>query len=199
MRAIKNIIGSVFISIAALIFWVFILPGYEMQSYLNSSIETRSSALSLKSELIQKVADLNKEYQDKFSELKRLSLVIPPKKNVAEVLTAIEDIAAQSGIHLSDFSVFEGSNVNSTKPYNILSLNLGFEGQYEALVSFLNQLERHIRLIDAMSLGVSIKEDESTESQIILSASLKADLYFLKSTTEQKTITKDRVNIEGGN
>jgi len=196
MRTIKNIIGSVFISIAVLIFWVFILPGYEMQSYLQSSVEVRASALNLKSELIQKVANLNKEYQDKFNELKRLSLVVPHEKNIAEVLTFIEDISSQNGITLSDLTVSDGSNVNNIKFFNILSLNINFSGTYESLLSFLDQLERHIRLVDATSLLVSIKEDESTESQIILSISLKANMYFLNPAIEQETIIKGRFNIE---
>src|SRR3989344_6321127 len=196
MRTIKNIIGSVFISIAVLIFWVFILPGYEMQSYLQSSVEVRASALNLKSELIQKVANLNKEYQDKFNELKRLSLVVPHEKNIAAVLTFIEDISSQNGITLSDLTVSDGSNVNNIKFFNTLSLNINFSGTYESLLSFLDQLERHIRLVDATSLLVSIKEDESTESQIILSISLKANMYFLNPAIEQETIIKGRFNIE---
>ena len=199
MRAIKNIIGSVFISIAALIFWIFILPGYELRSYLESSVGARASVLNVKSELIQKVADLDGDYQNKFTELRRLSLVIPPEKNIAEVLTAIEDISSQSGINLFDFTVSEGSSSNSAKPYNLLSLTLSFSGQYESVLGFLDHIERHIRLIDVTSFDIGIKEDESTESQIILSASLKANMYFLKPVTKAKTVIKSQVNTEDGN
>src|SRR3989344_1276765 len=149
MTAIKNIIGAVFISIAASILWIFILPSYEMQSFLKSSLEVRSSALATKSELIQKVEDLSKEYQNKFNELKRLSLVIPPEKNVAEVLTSIEDIFSKSGISLSDFTIADGSRVDDTKPYGELSLSIGFSGSYSSMLGFLDHIERHIRLIDA--------------------------------------------------
>ena len=143
MKAIKNIIGSVFIAIAVLVFWVFILPGYEKQSYFKSSDEIRSSAIDLKSELIQKVADLNKEYQDKFSELKRLSLVVPDEKNIAEVITGIEDISSQSGIHLSDFTVSDVLDSTKTGDYGTLSLNINFSGDYESVLSFLDRIERH--------------------------------------------------------
>ena len=196
MRAIKNIIGSVFISIAALTFWVFILPGYEMQSYLKSSIEVRSSALDSKSKLIQKVADLNKEYQSKFNELKRLSLVIPSEKNIAEIITSIEDISSQSGINLSDFTISGGSNSSNTKPYGVVSLGLSFSGNYESVLNLLAHIERHIRLIDATSLSVNVKVAASTESQIVLEASLKANMYYLETQAKEKSVTKTQTNID---
>jgi len=67
------------------------------------------------------------------------------------------------------------------------------------VLGFLDHIERHIRLIDVTSFDIGIKEDESTESQIILSASLKANMYFLKPVTKAKTVIKSQVNTEDGN
>lgn len=190
MRAIKNIIGAVFISIAALIAWVFIIPGYEMQTYLRTSIEIRSSVLSTKSELIKKVADLNVEYLEKFNELKRLSLVVPSEKNIAEVITSIEDISSQNGINVSELTIVESEEIGKVVNYGSLGISIGFSGSYDAILSFLGNIEKHIRLIDVTSLGLSVKSEESSGEQILLVGSLKGSAYFLKPIVQEKKVIR---------
>jgi len=177
MKAIKNLVGAILISIAIFLFWVMILPSYEERSHLVLTLESRSANLELKTKLIQKIAELNKEYQTRYTELKRMSFVIPAKKNIEEIITILDGISFQTGVRLRKMGLATQDEKNQNLPYNTVFIDISVAGTYDSILNFLDTIEKSIRLIDGNELTLNIDENETEGT---LTASLKGNAYFIK-------------------
>ncbi|MDP3697625.1 MAG: type 4a pilus biogenesis protein PilO [Candidatus Taylorbacteria bacterium] len=177
MRAIKNLVGAILISIAIFLFWVIILPDYEERSRLRLTVESRSIDFEAKNKLIQKITELNNEYQSKYAELKRLSLVIPAKQGIEEMITILDGVAFQTGIQLKKMSLVVPDESGQSLPYRTVFIDLSLAGTYDSIFNFLNTVEKSIRLVDGNELNLSIDKTE-TDGRLI--ASFKGNAYFIK-------------------
>ncbi len=179
MRAIKSLVGAILISVAVFVFWVVILPGYEGRSHFLSTIESRSVDLESKNGLLRKITELEGEYQSKYAELKRLSLVVPAKKNIEEMITSLDSISSQSGIVLRKMGLFARDGGDLDLPYNTVFVDLSVSGTYDSLSNFLNTIEKSIRLIDGVELSLSIDKDPAVSGSGFLIMSFKGNAYFI--------------------
>lgn len=194
MKDIKNIIGAVFIAIASFIIWGFVVSAYEKDSHLKTLVDSRSSLLESKQDSLNKIDGLNREQESRFSELKRLSLVIPAKKNIAEMITTIEDISSKTGAPLIKFGIGAQKDSKADLPYNLVSLELGLEGRYQSVIIFLEQLEKNIRLIDINSLAIGPKDNiPGSVNREILSFQIKATSYFIKEDDKKTSMPRPKL------
>src|SRR3989344_5383805 len=95
--AIKNLIATILIAVSAFIFWTNILPKYEGVSALRPVIEEKKSLLASRIEIVEKLKNLQKEYENRYNELQRLALVAPRNKSIPEFISTIEDISSKTG------------------------------------------------------------------------------------------------------
>lgn len=180
MKAIKSLVGAILISIAVFIFWVVILPGYERRSYFLSAIESRSVDFESKNGLLQKIAELESEYQSKYAELKRMSLVIPAKKSIEEMITILDSIVSQSGVALQKMGLSAQEGGGSNLPYNTVSIELNGFGTYDSVSNLLNTIEKSIRLIDVTEISLSLDDDAAVSEEGLLSMLFKGQAYFIR-------------------
>ncbi len=162
---------------AIVMFWTLALPFYNGISDLDAAIKEREDLLESRNAIIINIRGLNKEYQKRIPEIAKLSAIVPSKKSVAEILSAITDISSKNGIEL--FSSAMTSQVSSdtgTNPYNILSLELSVNGSYSGLTNFLKALEKNLRLVDIISIDASA----STVNTSVLTFTIKGNAYYLK-------------------
>lgn len=174
----KDYIGSILLALAVLMFWALTLPFYNQVSDLDIAIKDRKDVLESRTAIIEKIKNLNKEYQKRTSEIAKLSAIVPSKKSVAEVLSAVNDVSIKSGIGLTSLSIIgqqtPDSNVN---PYNILSLEINLSGSYPGLNDFLKALEKNLRLVDITSIDGAIGTQGNSS---ILNFVIKGNAYYLK-------------------
>ena len=134
--------------------------------------------LNSRNTTITNIKNLNKEYQKRIPEITKLSAIVPSKKSVAEVLSAINDISIKNGIELFS-SAITGQNTSdvSANPYNILSLEIGLNGSYPGLTNFLEALESNLRLVDITSVDATAPGQGNTS---LLNFVVKGNAYYLK-------------------
>ena len=101
----KNYIGAGLVAIAIILFWAIALPFYNRVSDLDTAIKEREDLLNSKNTIIANINNLNQEYQKRITEIAKLSAIVPSKKSVAEVLSAINDVSAKNGIELFSSSI----------------------------------------------------------------------------------------------
>lgn len=191
MRGIKNLIGSILIGIAAFLFWVLILPTYDGRSSLLTEIEVRSADLEMKNQLISRAEELDKEFQGKYAELKRLALIVPSEKHVDELITIVEDMFSANGIPLNDLLLAVDDSPVSNLPYSLVNMDFNFTASYDSTVNFLYSVEKSLRLFDATSLDININERGAADGgDILLDVGLKAKAYFLNKNVQVKNVVK---------
>ncbi len=173
----KNYIGAGLIAMAIILFWILALPFYNRVSDLDAAIREREDLLNSKNAILTNIKELNKEYQKRIPEIAKLSAIVPSKKSVAEVLSAINDISAKNGIELFSSAIIsqKTSDANNS-PYNLLSIEMGLNGTYPGLTNFLQALERNLRLVDIASVDAAA----GLGSTSILNFVIKGNAYYLK-------------------
>ena len=174
----KNYLGAGLIAIAVILFWVLVLRAYIRISDLDAAIRERNDLLTSRSAIVANIKKLNTEYQKRIPEITKLSAIVPAKKSIAEVLSAINDVSTKNGLQLFSSSI-TGQNASEAIaiPYNILSLEISLIGNYPALTNFLRALERNLRLMDIISIDAA---SISVENASILNFNVKGNAYYLK-------------------
>ena len=173
----KNYIGAGLIAIAIVLFWALALPFYNGISDLDAAVKEREDLLNSRTAIITNIKNLNKEYQKRIPEIAKLSAIVPSKKSIAEVLSAINDVSAKNGVQLSSSAMMgQKTSATDTVPYNLLSLEMELSGSYPGLTNFLKSLERNLRLVDITSV------DAATSFGTIstLNFNVKGNAYYLK-------------------
>lgn len=173
----KNYIGAGLIAICMILFWTMVLPLYNDISDLDTAVKERRGILESSSTIIANIQELNKEYQKRIPDIAKLSAIVPAKKSVAEVLSAVDDISVKNGIQLFSSSI-TGVNASdvSVSPYNILSLEIGLNGSYPGLTNFLRSLERNLRIMDITSVDATAGLGNTS----VLNFLVKGNAYYLK-------------------
>ncbi len=177
MNQNKNYIGAGIIAIAILLVWAMALPLYNSISDLDVAITEREDLLASRNAIITNVKNLNNEYQKRITEIAKLSSIVPAKKSVAEVLSAVDDVSIKNGIQLFSSSIISQRTSDTIEsPYNLLSLEIGLNGSYPGLSNFLRALERNLRLVDITSVDGAAGLGNTS----ILNFVIKGNAYYLK-------------------
>lgn len=130
---------------------------------------------------------LEKRNQLSASDLERLEKVIPENSDNVKLILELQQIANTYNLELqtasSEKDEEEGeqqrpSNFDiETKDYGIITLEFSVRGKYQDFISFLESLEKNIRITDvrALSIGTNFFDDNQTyEYQMIV------ETYWLK-------------------
>src|SRR3989344_4317589 len=95
--SIKNLMAAILISISGFLSFTRILPAYEFVSALRDYIDIKSDLLKDRTEIFNKINNIKAKNDSRFNELQRLSLVVPEKKNLPEIISTVEAIVSQTG------------------------------------------------------------------------------------------------------
>lgn len=177
-RSIKNLIAAVLIAISGYLGWSEILPAYSVISFLQSHIGEKTEDLKSRTEIVKKIENLRNESNSKYSELQRLALVVPKKKGFPELITAIENIYSQSGITLPEITL--GAS-DTREQLNQIKFNAEGEGDYIKFLTFLDYLERNIRLYDVDSIDISLNSLNLSDPNPELNFNIEGRFYWLLS------------------
>ncbi len=168
-------IGAFLIAIAAILFWVLLMPTYDNVMAQREAITERSEMFKNRSDIIANIATINQEYAKKSADVARFASIVPAQKSAPELVSSLQALATQNGLQLMTIALSGDANkdINS---YQVQSIDLGLNGSYPAFKSFLIALERNTRLIDIISIDASPTSDNSP----IIGFRVKGNAYYLK-------------------
>lgn len=173
----KNYTGAGLIAIAIVLFWAMALPLYNGVSDLDTAVKERGDLLSSRNSIMANIENLNKEYQKRITEIAKLSVIVPSKKSVAEILSATNDISVKNGLELVSSTII-GQRVSDTdiNLYNVLSIEIALNGSYPGLTNFLKAFEKNLRLVDITSIDATAGLGNIST----LNFTVKGNAYYLK-------------------
>ena len=147
-----SLIGSALLLIgAAVLYTSAIKPAYRNIQQLRASLIAKTNLFNEQKEIISRVKALLNQYQSAARLQETISLALPPDEAVAPLFQQVFAISQASGIKIQSF----GLTAEAIKPDGLgtLKLNLGLQGSYESLKSFLQSIETNIRVMDVTQLG----------------------------------------------
>lgn len=99
----------------------------------------------------------------------KLEKLLPDHIDSVRLIIDVNNIASQHGLTLRNITLTEepgrapqGSVGPSEKKFSKVGLRFAVSGSYESFRSFLEDLERSLRLVDVETLGFTAKEDPVT-------------------------------------
>ncbi len=177
MNPNKNYTGAGLIALALIGAWGWVLPEYNKISELNVAVNERQELYDSRSAIVKRIQDLNKEYQQKAADITRISSVLPSKKSLAEMVSAIDRLSIQSGLQLISAIVAGQPSDSQVRAYNSLPIEISMGGGYPGLVSFLQSAEKNLRIIDITSIDAAAG---AAANPGLLNFSIKGNAYYLK-------------------
>ncbi|MBX4211621.1 MAG: type 4a pilus biogenesis protein PilO [Candidatus Yanofskybacteria bacterium] len=171
----KKLLGAGLIAVALFLFWLFPYPAYQKIAAYRSAIGEREQLLVERRAAMDQITKLKKEYDQRASQIQRFSAVIPSKMATAELISALEQIANQSGVQMGDVT-FSDSKQQTQTDYQLLGVGINGKGTYSGLVTFLESIERSIRLLDVSKVDAGTDTSQGS----LLNFTIQADAYFLK-------------------
>src|SRR3990167_3551132 len=126
--ATKNMVGASLIALSLFLLWAVDYTEYKKIPALREAITQRETTLAERRAILENVQRLSAEYDQKTADIKRFASIVPAKKEVAEFISTVETVAAQSGIGLEDVSVQDTKKTD--QPINALNVVLNLTGSY---------------------------------------------------------------------
>lgn len=173
----KRIFGAFVVAIALFFAWPAVIGEWQYVSALRAAVAERTDLLAKRTDLLAKIKTAYAEYQSKVSSTDgaKFSALVPVRKDQAELVSALQDMATQAGIQLTEVRVTE-SQTAASKQYKTLSLTLTLSGTYASLRQFLGSVEQYVRVLNVDSIQTTV----DTRNPGQLTFAIRADTYFLK-------------------
>lgn len=172
----KNIFGAFTLAVALFFFWPAVWGSWEEMLALRQALAERQQLVSDRDRIL---TNASAEYSKYIAAIgtdtgRNFAQLVPVRKNNAELISAVQDIAQTSGVQMTQILVTEPLP-KTGDPYKTLSFSLEMSGTYPSLRTFLTSLEQYVRILNVGSIEIS--SDKTTHK---LTFTVKADTYFLK-------------------
>lgn len=152
------------------LFAVYTNPTYQSTKALSAKVDSYNNALD-KSKELRAVRDSLLSKRNTFSpdDVQKLQKVLPDNVDNIRLIIDINNIASRHGLALAGVdvgSIGEASKttVSAGSVGSVGNVSIGFSvtTSYDNMLSFLNDLEHSLRLIDVTSLGFTMAANDSS-------------------------------------
>jgi len=143
------------VALACFGFFVMVLPMYNDITQAREDLAIRRERLKERTELVNKVDQLNSEYQKYADQIKKLDKLIPEKKQADQIISSLQEIANQSGLNMTEIAVADSTKQGKTSNYQSSLISLQLSGSYSQFNNFLKLIEQSLRLYDINDITMS--------------------------------------------
>lgn len=175
----KTLIASIIFAAGAFMFFVLVLPEFNAISNAKAALETRQLLLEERTAELKKVAEFEEQYMARQADIDKLTVMLPEKKRIDEVVSSIQQITSQSGLNLISMTT-AGLTEAGIAGYKKIIVNFDLVGQYPAFVGFLKLLEQNLRLYDVFEIIGSLATDTAGAAQNLVNFTVKLNAYNLQ-------------------
>src|SRR3989344_3211047 len=187
MRASTKRILSIGISgilfIAALVVYAnLIRPATVLVGQKRSELYSKESAFENQKLAVQKVKELISKLQG-VAELQRtVSLVMPSRPDITQVLNQLQAITNTYQTNLKSFTIrtlpFEGNSKALVKRIGTLELDVTVTGSYDSVKNFLRAMEANVRVFNVKRFRVSPAGGSQGGVQDFFTAQVTFQAYY---------------------
>lgn len=171
-KQVVSLLFSILVFVGALfVYTTFVVPEYERVNLMRGEAQAKQQTLDEQRVILDKVSSLLTRYQSipKLGEV--VSVALPAGEDVAGAFQQIYTIAAASGVSIQQFSVNTGIGLGgasdkeggqAVRSIGTAQINLYLSGTYENFKSFVEAVERNMRIMDVVNIKVQPASRTST-------------------------------------
>jgi Tfp pilus assembly protein PilO len=174
----KSLIASIIFAAGAFAIFVLILPEFTSIKDAKAALQARQALIEERNSELQKVAELDKQYQARQADIDKILVFMPEQKRIDQVVSSIQQMTTQAGLNLAAMmtaAVADTENVG----YKKILVSFDVVGQYPSFINFLKLLEQNLRLYDIVEI-VGSPLANSGGAQNIVNFKVKLNAYNLK-------------------
>jgi Tfp pilus assembly protein PilO len=173
----KRIFGAFIAGIALFFVWPAIVGGWQKVGAMRDAVAEREQLLQKRQEILANVQTASDEYQRRLSAAdgQKFAAFVPVRKDTAEIISALQAIATESGAQLGEVHTTE-TRTKEGEQYKTISLIIQLRGAYPNMRQFLDRLEQYVRLLNVQTIEVS--PDAGGSGGLLFKIS--ADAYFIQ-------------------
>lgn len=177
----KSIMSIIFLGAAAILFFTWTQPIFDDVKSLYYKEQTLNTMLANFTEFQTKRDNVLSNYNAiNKDDLARLNKFLPSMANAVDLVVEIEDITKASGLILKDIDVKKPEDIQKSSfeeqktGVGKILVTMKVVGPYKSFVSFLENLEKNLRLIEIEKITFIAGNADSYEYNIT------ADTYWKK-------------------
>lgn len=187
----KTIFAIITIVAAGAVFFLYTQPTYDRVKAQGAQISQYDEALNKAAELQQLKQSLLSKYNTfNPSDIERLSKLLPDHVDNVRLILDIDSIAGKHGMATQNVVVNSGQVTNasqtalgsvgsSKQKYDSLTIKFTSQGTYDNFRSFLADVQKSLRIVDLVSLGIS-RTGESSGGSPTYNYDVTLRTYWLK-------------------
>jgi type IV pilus assembly protein PilO len=149
-------------------------------------IEEQIRILELEVETGQAVRDqleeLKRAVREQEARLSHLRRVLPEKKETAEIIRQVQQLAVDSRLHIKSFTPRATVNQEFYEDWPIL---ISLEGNYNSLGSFFEKISRFTRIINVDNINIRSVGEGSTRDRTLTATCTATTFVYIDPSTEE--------------
>ena len=176
-----------------LVFWFGVAGSISAVGQLESNLKAKKQSLDLEHQVIDKLNSISQILDGQKSNVERLEQAVPSQEYRPELISMMENLANQNGLNLMNIGINamqealpkKGEAV-APKPIKKLKVVLELNGTYSSFKSWLEAMEKNLRLMDISKISFAVKESKSSSGQVLSAVnpvfdfSVELNTYVLK-------------------
>ena len=194
----KLITNTVIYAALVLAIWFVAAPVWSGFRAEAKEVALKKQTITLEKQVIDKLNSVNQVLDSQKDNVARLEQTIPSEELKPELLSIMENLANQNGLALATIEVNAptgdaGSRAASRTNENIsasslktLEITLQVSGTYSSFKSWLEAIEKNLRISDVSNISFAVGEKKSAEGEVIpavdpvIDYTVSMDTYVLK-------------------
>ncbi len=147
----------------------------ETEERMTRQLEDLKKEIGKLEVITAKLADFQKEVSYLELRLETLKRILPPEKETPDLARKLQNLAAESQLHVSLFS--PGSAITK-EFYQEFPISLQVEGTYHNLASFFDRMSRLTRVVNAGGLKITASKSQTPNSTITATCTATTYVYL---------------------
>ena len=194
----KLITNTVIYAALVLAIWFVAAPVWSGFRAEAKEVALKKQTITLEKQVIDKLNSVNQVLDSQKDNVARLEQAIPSEELKPELLSIMENLANQNGLALATIEVNAptgdagsraASRTNETisaSSLKTLEITLQVSGTYSSFKSWLEAIEKNLRISDVSNISFAVGEKKSAEGEVIpavdpvIDYTVSMDTYVLK-------------------
>lgn len=173
----RGTLSSIILALTLIVFFVLVMPQYDSIKIFRETVAAREALFAERSAIISRIQELERQAEARQADIDRLTTFMPQGKQMDEIVSSLEKVAANSGMQLTVITTSEAGTATAEDQKRVF-VSVDLTGTYPNLINFLKSLEQSLRLYDVSEIVVSPATAAGLGNN--LNFALKMHAYYLE-------------------
>lgn len=155
-------------------YWFYYSDALEQQAKKEAQLAKLQQEIRALEATANRLPEFQREVQALEARLETLKRILPPEKEMPDLMRRVQYLAAQSSLAVRQFTP---TSTTQKEFYLEVPISLNLEGTYHNLGAFFDRVSRMSRLVNLGNVKISAQNDQSISNTIAVTAVATTYVY----------------------